>query len=88
MTTLIAAYTSSGDRGAVCIGRCDAKCYEAADSECTCICGGMNHSAGQQKATDNTRQMAEQWIKDYSAAHSLGSGVQWDVPAAQLALSI
>ncbi len=66
MTTLIAVYTSQG-----CIGRCDARCYEATQSECTCICGGRNHRAGKQKSIDNTRELAERWITDYARAHDL-----------------
>lgn len=58
--TLIAAYNSEG-----CIGRCDAKCYEATGPECNCICGGMNHGAGYTKAMDNTREYAEAWIEKY-----------------------
>lgn len=58
--TLIAAYNSDG-----CIGRCDAKCYEATGPECDCICGGMNHGAGHTKAMDNTREYAEAWMQKY-----------------------
>lgn len=64
MATLIAAYNSSG-----CIGRCDAKCYNATDPDCTCICGGMNHGAGVAKAADNTREMFERWIDEYGKQH-------------------
>lgn len=62
---LIAVYTSEG-----CVGRCDAKCYEAQEPHCDCICGGMNHGAGAQHAIDNTRQMAEAWVEKY--AHERG----------------
>ena len=49
MTTLIAVYNSEG-----CVGRCDAKCYEAQEPECDCICGARNHGAGLQQAIENT----------------------------------
>ena len=49
MTTLIAVYTSDG-----LVGRCDAKCYEATQPACECICGGRNHGAGIQTAIDHT----------------------------------
>lgn len=52
MTTLIAVYNSDG-----CVGRCDAKCYDAAGPSCDCICGGRNHGAGRQKAIDNNREL-------------------------------
>lgn len=58
MTTLIAMYNSDG-----CVGRCDAKCYEATDPQCTCICGGANHGAGRAQAFENTRVMADKWIQ-------------------------
>jgi hypothetical protein len=58
VTTLIAVYNSEG-----CAGRCDARCYDAAEPECDCICGGRNHGAGRQQATDNTRELAESWIE-------------------------
>ena len=40
MATLTAVYSSEG-----CIGRCDARCYEAYDRRRTCICGGRKHGA-------------------------------------------
>jgi predicted methyltransferase MtxX (methanogen marker protein 4) len=53
MTTLISYQSSGGDRV-----RCD-----AAEPECTCICGGRNHGAGKQQAIENTRELAESWIE-------------------------
>lgn len=61
MATLIAVYTSSG-----CVGRCDAKCYNALELGCDCICGGINHGAGEAKAIDNTREMGDRWVHDYA----------------------
>jgi hypothetical protein len=58
MTALIAVYTGDG-----CVGRCDAKCYNAWGPECHCICQGGNHGAGKQEAIDNTREMAESWLE-------------------------
>jgi hypothetical protein len=58
VTTLIAVYDSEG-----CIGRCDARCYDAAEDECDCVCNGRNHGAGKQQAADNTREMAESWLE-------------------------
>lgn len=63
MTTLIAVYNSEG-----CAGRCDARCYDAAEPECECICGGRNHGAGKQQALDNTRELAESWIEQARAS--------------------
>lgn len=64
MTTMIAAYNSEG-----CIGRCDAKCYNATEPNCTCICGGKNHGAGHKQALENTQELAEQWMAAYKDQH-------------------
>ena len=66
MTTLIAVYNSDG-----CVGRCDAKCYDAKHPNCDCICGGKNHGAGKQVAMDNTREWAESWISEYAKRQGL-----------------
>lgn len=69
MTTLIAVYNSEG-----CVGRCDAKCYEAHEPDCDCICGGRNHGAGRERAVENTRELAEEWIERYARERGLGDG--------------
>jgi hypothetical protein len=63
MSTLIAVCTSDG-----CEGRCDAKCYDAQQEACDCICGGRNHGAGKQQALENTRELAESWIEQAGAS--------------------
>lgn len=60
MATLIAVYNSEG-----CVGRCDAHCYNAKPgTKCDCICGGANHAAGEQLATDNVRQYTQQKLDE------------------------
>jgi hypothetical protein len=54
MTTLIAVYNSDG-----CVGRCDAKCYEAVDPDCDCVCGGRNHGVGRAQAATNTAALVD-----------------------------
>ncbi len=66
MTTLIAVYTNDG-----CVGRCDAKCYNATHPDCDCICGGRNHGAGLDQAVENTTELAERWLDDYHQAKGL-----------------
>lgn len=66
MATLIAVYNSAG-----CVGRCDARCYDANNPECDCICGGSNHGTGLDQAADNTRELAEHWIADYKREKGL-----------------
>ena len=63
MTTLIAIYTGDG-----CIGRCDAKCYNAWGPECHCICQGGNHGAGKQEATASTRELPASWFEQAETA--------------------
>jgi hypothetical protein len=58
VTTLISYQSSGGGQG-----RCNAKCYDAAEPDCTCICGGRNHGAGKEQAIDNTRELAASWLK-------------------------
>jgi hypothetical protein len=62
VSTLIAVYNSEG-----CVGRCDAKCYEAAAGDCHCICGGKNHGAGRQQAERNVRQYTEAQLREIEA---------------------
>ena len=58
MTALIAVWTGDG-----CVGRCDAKCYNAWGPECHCVCQGVNHGAGRQEAIENTRELGESWLE-------------------------
>ena len=76
MTTLIAVYNSDGRQG-----RCDAKCYDATEPDCDCICSGRNHGAGKQQAIDNTRELAESWLEH---AHASGP----DITRAELAVTV
>jgi hypothetical protein len=70
MATLIAVYNSEG-----CVGRCDAKCYNAIHPHCDCICGGANHGVGFQKGMNNTREifgldkleeLLDTWVEQYA----------------------
>jgi hypothetical protein len=58
MATLLAVYNSEG-----CVGRCDARCYDAASPTCACICGGANHGAGYVQAVENTVAMMERELE-------------------------
>jgi len=59
MTTLIAWYKSDG----TCIGRCDAKCYNAEHEKCDCICGGANHGAGLCRAVEQSKEHVQMWAQ-------------------------
>lgn len=78
MTTLIAVYNSEG-----CVGRCDARCYEATSPDCECICGGKNHGAGKQQAVENTSELAGRWLERSSAPSGFGLRVQLGGEVAQ-----
>lgn len=65
MVTLITYGNSEGTR------RCDARCHDATEPNCECICGGANHGAGLQQALKNTREMAEGWIEEYCRQNNI-----------------
>ena len=75
MTTLIAVCSAEGGQG-----RCNAKCYEAHEEECDCICGGRNHGVGQEQALDNMRELAESWLEQARASGQ-------DITRAELAIT-
>lgn len=58
MPTLISVHNSNG-----CVGRCDAKCYNALRPECDCICGGLNHGVGLYEAIENTKGMSDESVR-------------------------
>ena len=76
MTTLISYQSAGGDQG-----RCDAKCYDAHEPDCDCICGGRNHGAGLAEAVGNTRELADSWIE---RARANGQ----DITHAELAVAV
>jgi hypothetical protein len=57
MSTLLSVHGSEG-----LIGRCDAKCYDAKEPGCDCVCGGKNHGAGLKQAMVNTELYSAEWI--------------------------
>lgn len=59
MTTVYAVYNSQG-----CVGRCDARCHEATQPKCKCICGGRNHGVGLTQARENTKKISDVYIKE------------------------
>jgi hypothetical protein len=66
MTTLIYVGDNNG-----CIGRCDAKCYEAKEDKCDCVCSGRNHGKGLKKALDNTKEYSGEMIEEYVKSRRL-----------------
>ena len=72
MTTVIAVYSKQG-----CIGRCDARCHEAGNPECDCICGGRNHGVGIEKAIANNHErvgLAPEDLSRFAELHGYDPG--------------
>ena len=63
MTTLISVRCD----GKV-IGRCDARCYDAKEHDCDCICGGVNHTVGYEVALANTQALKAKEMDDAAIA--------------------
>jgi hypothetical protein len=68
-----------------CTGRCEAKCYEAITGNCDCICRRHKHGAGVERTTENTRELAKEWLTTRKQAHSDTS--YWAAPAGLTATS-
>jgi hypothetical protein len=81
MTALITAYTGDG-----CVGRCDAKCYNAWGPECHCICQSANHGAGRQEAIENTRELGESLLEEVLTAS--GARVNQRDPGVRVHLTV
>jgi hypothetical protein len=64
---LLSVYDHSG-----CVGRCDARCYDAISSECDCICGGKNHGAGVKQAAANVEASGVQMLDEFRQSKMLG----------------
>ncbi len=50
MVTLLSVGNSEGER------RCDARCHEATEPDCDCICGGRYHGHGLTHAREQLGQ--------------------------------
>jgi hypothetical protein len=72
VTALLIVY-----RGRDVVRCCDAKCYDADEEECVCVCGGASHGVGYEQALANAREMAAEWAARARAADS-GVDVQLD----------
>jgi hypothetical protein len=55
MLAMIEVYNDLGE----CVGRFDSKCYNVKDHGCSCICGGINHEIGLERAIENIRKNAD-----------------------------
>lgn len=62
--TLIAIYKEDK-----CVGRCDARCYNAKGDDCHCVCKGTNHGKGFDLARANTDTNGVKLGSDYELEH-------------------
>ncbi|MEU6712935.1 hypothetical protein ABZ897_15755 [Nonomuraea sp. NPDC046802] len=76
MATLLAVIRPGGRTQ-----RCDARCYDAHEAECECVCGGLNHGAGLHLARENTRRLHQEWLEAAHAADPEILGVEVDLDA-------
>lgn len=53
MATLFSVFDSKGRY----LGGCNARCYDAKGDRSVCVCGGVNHGVGIQKAARNTLEL-------------------------------
>ena len=59
MVTLMITGNSEGING-----RCDERCYNAMNPECTCCCGGKNHGVGRARAEANLKEWVESHLPE------------------------
>jgi hypothetical protein len=66
MAKLLAFYQAHSPVFKDLLGQCDARCYrqgaEGRPKDCDCICHGLNHGVGFDKALANTRSFAVDWL--------------------------
>jgi len=56
--------------------RCDAGCYNATTIKCQCICGGVNHGVGLEKARANTKDITDEQIIKEDIKFNAGKGAR------------
>jgi len=81
MATLITFQTGDGHKR-----QCTAKCYCAKGPQCDCICGGMNHGAGPQRAAQNTTNLSEDWVNQIKRQLDQRQASRLEKATAQLSL--
>jgi hypothetical protein len=67
---------SGGGRARV----CNARCYDAKKQKCVCICGGRNHGAGLNKATENLDQKFKDSLTEFFKKNPSVNIVQPNLP--------
>lgn len=81
MTTIYAVYNNNG-----CVGRCDARCHEAKQPECHCICGGAFHGVGGKIAFEDRKFLTDEEILEEARKLNKGGRLRVFRPVEQLGL--
>lgn len=61
------------------LGRCDAKCHDAAEPACDCMCGGRYHGAARQGVLDERIRTHWDEIVEAAQARAQAEGVDLEV---------
>lgn len=76
MATLLAVIRPGGRTQ-----RCDARCYDAHETACECVCGGLNHGVGLAAARENTRELVQEWVETARARDPEILDIEIDIDA-------
>lgn len=79
MSTLIAVYNAEGR----CISRCDARCHDARQETCRCICGGELHGRGERAGRERVLEASGIDLSSWAAERGISSrylSVQMSLP--------
>lgn len=74
MPTLITVYITGMGRKRQ--RRCDAKCHNATKPRCRCVCGGVNHGVGLDKARANTKEITDEQLIKTDSESFAGKGAR------------
>lgn len=78
MSTVLSVYNSEG-----CVGRCDAKCHEAEQPACVCVCKGAFHGKGLKYAQTFSdaleQEFAENLTSDISTSCEVYQGLLFNI---------
>ena len=61
MASVMSTYFKAGHS----IRSCNAICYDATKEECNCICGGINHGKGFEKAHQNVAEAHKTFMEAF-----------------------
>ena len=71
MATVMSWGNSEGEKG-----RCDAKCHNATNAECHCMCGGRYHGAGRDGSLDDRIRAYGEEVLEAAKARAAAEGFE------------